>query len=368
LSRGARFVVGIVGFVIALNVVLALLHSVTGGTPGGPASSSYSTGPAGVAAYASLLARDGHVVRRVRAVPARAALDPSTTVVLLAPDGPVAAADRSALRRFVKAGGRLLVGGPTGSWLGRIIRDPPQWSPTPASSLEPLAPLPELTGIRNVEATGRGSWEAGSALPVLGDGDRALLSVDDVGGGRVLLLANVAPLQNHLLDHGDDAALGLALAGPPGRPIAFLEAYHGYGAATAGFGAIPVRWWFSFGVLALAVAALMLASGRRLGPPQPNERELPPPRREYVESLGGVLARSRPHDAAVKPVQIRARRLLAARFGLGLSPTDEQIRVAAIRLGLPQSDAAALTQPATTDADVLAIGRAHALIARESRP
>ena len=366
MSRGARFVVGIVGFVIALNVVLALLHSVTGGTPGGPSSSSYSTGSAG-SLHTHRFWRATAMSSGACARPSRAALDPSTTVVLLAPDGPVEAADGSALGQFVRAGGRLLVGGPTGSWLAQIISDPPQWSPTPASSLQTLAPLPELAGIRNVEAAGRGSWEAGSALPVLGNGDRALLSVDDVGSGRVLLLANVAPLQNGRLDHGDDAALGLALAGPPGRPVAFLEAYHGYGAATTGFGAIPARWWFSFGVLALAVAALMLASGRRLGPPQPNERAFPPPRREYVESLGGVLARSRPRNAAVKPVQIRATKLLAVRFGLGLSPTDEQIRVAAIRLGLPESEATALTQPATTDADVLAIGRAHALIARESR-
>jgi hypothetical protein len=367
MSRGPKVVIGIVGFVIALNIALALLRSVTGGTPGGPASSSYSTGPTGVAAYASLLARDGHAIRRLRTTPAHAALDPRSTVVLLAPDAPVAAADASALRQFVQAGGRLLVGGPTGSWLGQIIGDPPQWSPTSTGSLHPLAPLPELAGIRNVETAGRGSWEAGSALPVLGNGDRALLSVDAVGTGRVLLLANVAPLQDRLLSEGDDAALGLALAGAPGRPVAFLEAYHGYGAATTGFGAIPSRWWFGFGVLALAVVALMLASGRRLGPPQPSERALPPPRREYVESLGGVLARSRDHDAAVKPVQIRARRLLATRFVLGLSPTDEQIRAAAIWLGIPGPEAAALTQPAVTDADVLAIGRAHALIERESR-
>lgn len=368
MSRRAKFVIGLVGFVIALNVVLALLRSVTGGTPGGPASSSYSTGPGGVAAYASLLARDGHVVRRIRATPASASLDPRATVILLAPDGPVAAADASALHQFVQAGGRLLVGGPTGSWLGQIIRDPPQWSPTPVRSVHILAPLPEVAGIRNVETAGRGSWESGSALPVLGDRGGAMLSVDYVGAGRVLLLASVAPLQDRLLDHADDAALGLALAGPPARPVAFLEAYHGYGAATTGFGAIPARWWFGFGVLALAVVALMLASGRRLGPPQQSERELPPPRREYVESLGGVLARSRHRDAAVKPIQIRAQKLLAARFGLGLSPTDEQIRVAAIKLGVLEPEAMALTQPATTDADVLAIGRAHALIERESRP
>src|SRR5206468_7355442 len=104
--------------------------------------------------------------------------------------------------------------------------------------------------------------------------------------------------------------------GPRRRPVVFLEGYHGYGAAT-GFAAIPARWWDGFGLLALATATLMLASGRRFGPPQANARALPPPRREYVESLGGVLARSRPREAAIQPVRARVHQLIAERAGLG---------------------------------------------------
>jgi hypothetical protein len=148
--------------------------------------------------------------------------------------------------------------------------------------------------------------------------------------------------------------------------VTFLEAYHGYGNTTSGFGAVPGRWWLAFALVALAVATAMLAYGRRLGPPQLSDRKLPPPRRLYVDSLGGVLARSRQRDAAVRPVRARAEALIATRARLGSAPSAEQLRNAAIALGVPASDADALTRPALTDADVLALGRVHARITGES--
>jgi hypothetical protein len=99
-----------------------------------------------------------------------------------------------------------------------------------------------------------------------------------------------------------------------------------------------------------------------------SDRELPPPRRLYVDSLGGVLARSRQRDAAVRPLRARAEALIAARARLGPTPSAEQLRTAAIVFGVPASDADVLSRPALTDADVLALGRVHARIKGESRP
>jgi hypothetical protein len=366
-SRRWKVGVGLVAFVIALNVLLALIHSLFGGTPGGPTSSSYATSRTGAAAYASLLGRVGHRVERVRGDAAVAELDPASTVILLDPATPVAADDAASLRRFVAAGGRLVVGGAAGGWLDRIVPGAPVWSPTPAPAQRPLAPSPALARVHRLELTGRGSWEGGAALPLLGDSERALLALATVGAGRVWLLADAAPLQNRLLARADNAALGLALAGPRARDVAFLEGYHGYG-TTTGLAAIPARWWIAFGLLALATLTLMLASGRRFGPPQASERELPPPRREYVESLGGVLARSRPREAAIRPVRARLQALVAERAGLADAPSPEELRAAAARLGVPEEDAAAVSQPARSEADVVALGRALARLERESRP
>jgi len=366
-SRGWRVGIGLVALVIALNVLLALIHSLFGGTPSGPTSSSYATAPTGAGAYASLLARAGHRVDRLRGAPAATSLDSRTTVILLDPVSPVAPDDASALRSFVAAGGRLVLGGATGPWLGRIVPDAPAWSPTPAGEPHALAPWPGLARVHRLEAPGRGSWEGGSALPLLGAEKRALLALAATGTGRVWLLADSAPLQNRLLGRADDAALGLALAGPASRDVTFLEGYHGYGAAT-GFAAIPERWWIAFGLLALATMTLMVASGRRLGPPQLRARDLSPPRREYVEALGGVLARSRPHDDAIIPVRARIRRLIADRAGVAETSSADELRAAAVRLGVPEPYAAALSQPARNEAEVLAVGRVLAQLEGESRP
>ena len=367
MSRGWKIGLGLAAVVIALNVLLALTHSLFGGTPGGPASSSYATAPTGAAAYASLLGQAGHRVARLRGRVADARLDPSKTLVLLDPSGPVKSADASALRSFVDTGGRLVVGGAAGSWLAQIVPGAPDWSPTPVDNPQALAPWPSLARVHRLEAPGRGSWEGGGALPVLGQADRSLLALAAVGAGRVWLLANAAPLQNRLLDRADDAALGLALAGPSSRDVTFLEGYHGYGTPT-GFAAVPGRWWTAFGLLAVATLTLMVASGRRLGPPQSRTRDLPPPRREYVESLGGVLARSRPREDALLPVRARIRRRLAERTGLAETSSAADLQAMARRLGVPEEDAAVLSRPVRTEADVLAVGRVLAALERESQP
>ena len=57
MTRGWRVAVGIVVTVVALAFALRVLNSLTGGTPGGPRSSSYATGQTGLGAYAELLGR-----------------------------------------------------------------------------------------------------------------------------------------------------------------------------------------------------------------------------------------------------------------------------------------------------------------------
>jgi hypothetical protein len=48
---------------------------------------------------------------------------------------------------------------------------------------------------------------------------------------------------------------------------------------------------------------MMLARGRRFGPPEPAARAFAPPRVAYVDALGATLARTQDHDAAMAPVR-----------------------------------------------------------------
>ena len=138
---------------------------------------------------------------------------------------------------------------------------------------------------------------------------------------------------------------GLALAGPPSRPVEFLESYHGYGTGS-GLSALPLAWKLLLGGLGLAALVYMVARGRRFGPPEEEGRSLAPPRREYVDSLAAVVARSKRRDAAVRPVQREARDAILRRASLPPDVDDHAVRVAAKRLGLADEDADALLRAA----------------------
>jgi hypothetical protein len=109
----------------------------------------------------------------------------------------------------------------------------------------------------------------------------------------------------------------------------------------------------------------LIARGRRFGPPEPVERDLPPSRFEYVEALGAVVARTKRRDEAVGRVRKHARDELLRRAALPPDADDDAVRVAARRLGLPDEDADALVRPARTDEDVIAVGRALARIGQD---
>jgi hypothetical protein len=192
-----------------------------------------------------------------------------------------------------------------------------------------------------------------------GDGG-ALLLVLTAGRGRIALLADTSPLQNRLLGEADNAALALALSGR--GPLTFVESVHGYGPAR-GLAALPARFGWALIGLALAALVLMVARGRRLGPPEPERRDLPPPRRAYVDALAATMARGNAREEGVAPVRAEARRRLARRAGSASVADDEAWWAAARAAGLEEDEARSLTGRAEDDETVLATGRALAALA-----
>jgi hypothetical protein len=354
----ARVIALFVALVVALNLVALGLDALTG-TPSGPTSSSYATAPSGLAAYAELLAAFGHPIARLRGSLANHRLDPSATIVLLDPNT-VGTGQTARLRSFVERGGRLIAGGPgVVSWMARLA-PPPRWLPTGSPVATPLAPTAETDGVDRVDAAGRGSWsEARGWLPVLAGGPSTLMVVATIGRGRVALLADSSVLQNAFLRLGDNAALGLALAGGSTRRVLFAEGVHGFGEAT-GVAALPERARWALAALLGAALVYVVARGRRLGPPELAERELPPPRRAYVDALAALLARTRRPAEAIASLQAAARARLARRAGLAGTPDESALRDAAARLGLRESGIRAIFEPARSDDDVMAVGRAFA--------
>jgi Domain of unknown function (DUF4350) len=362
--RRWRIGIVVVAAVVAFDVVLHVLGTLTGGTPGGPDSSAYSTGSTGVRAYAELLGRYGHPVERLRTTPSQSELAAGDTVFLLDPPS-VAARDADALRKFVLGGGRLVAGGRAGAWTRALVERPPSGTTAGVVLAHPLPGTPRLRGIETVRTAREASWsDAGSARPLLGAASRVVLATARAGRGEVFLLADTSPLENRLLGTRDNAALGLALAGRRGSNAVFLETYHGYG-RSAGLRALPFRWKVLLTGIGLAALVYLVARGRRLGPPESRRRDLGPPRHAYVDAVAAVVARTRRREEAVAPVRRRARSTLLRRAGLPEDADDDALRAAARRLGVPAADVEALLRPARTDADVVAVGRALAGIGQD---
>jgi hypothetical protein len=218
-------------------------------------------------------------------------------------------------------------------------------------------PADETGGAERVRTAEAGHWEdAGAGLPLVGGDDGPIIVVQDVGKGRITYVADPSPLQNRLLGEDDNAALALGLAGD--GPVTFVEGVHGYGEAS-GLAALPAR--FRWALLLLGLSALLLIAGRwpRMGPPEPPERPLFPPRRAYVDALAATLARSRDRNAALDTVRSAARERLARRAALARDADEDAWATAARAAGLDPDEARALVA-GTEDDDGIAAGRALA--------
>lgn len=272
----------------ALFVLAVLALEWLAPTPGGPPGSSYATAPAGAAAYAELLARDGRAVTRVREPLARAGR--IETLVVLAPPH-MTPEDAREIGRRVRAGMRLVAGGGATGWLRDVVGDPPAKGAGAPGPARVVARAPETEGIRSVAFGAGGAWaRPGQADPLLATDAGPVAVAAREGAGRVVLLADPTPMLNGALAEADDAAFALAAAGPAGRPVAFLETVHGY--ERTGLGALPGRVRWALAGLALAALLLVWSLARRLGPPEDEERDLAPPRRDYAEALAAALAAS----------------------------------------------------------------------------
>jgi hypothetical protein len=360
---GARALAVAVAVIVIVEVGLAALDAATRGSqPSGPTSSSLSTAHSGLAAYAELLARNGHPVSHQRGSLAGARLDPAATLVLLDPDH-IDRNDLDNVRRFLSEGGRLVAGGTRPEWMLELAPSVlPGWTPHGARRVTVTDPA-SGTALSLVTA-GTGSWVEPGGL-------RALVFRPAGDDGRITLLADASPLQNRLLASADNAAFGLSVAGESGRRIVFAEGVHGYGTAT-GIDAIPFRWKVALVGVALAALLAMVAAGRRLGPPEDEARRLPPARRVYVDSVAAALARThRPADA-LAPLQRTVRDELARRAGFGDDPgaarDPARLRRAALDAGWPPDEIEALFAPLDDEARMVAAGRALARVHRGAQP
>lgn len=296
---------------VATLLALVLLGDALGGEPQGPVSSSYATDAQGLAAWAELLSRAAHPVTQLRTPLDEARLQPTSTVVVLDPDA-LLHSEGARLLAFVRAGGRLVIGGrEPQDTLPALLPIPPAWSAGASIDDHPQSGAgATVAGVREVRSAGEGEWQITKGYrDLLGTASGgALLLERGLGKGELELIADASPLQNRLLASADNAQFALNLAGARGRAVVFVESVHGFG-QSRGLAALPERWRLAFAVLLLAGLAWILARGRRLGPAEPAAGEEPPARGAYVAAISLLLRRTkRPQECSTALTRLRDRR------------------------------------------------------------
>jgi hypothetical protein len=178
-----------------------------------------------------------------------------------------------------------------------------------AGELRVWVPNP-VTGSAEVLAGDRGGrWEdVGPLVPLAGGAGRAAVVAGPAGGGEVVALADASLLHNANLARADNAAFGLGLAGAGGRPVVFLESVHGFGGS--GADAVPDSWKWALGGAAVALLVGVWSAAARFGPPEPQRRELRPPRRDHVDAVAAALDQAGAPDIGTVPSDDRARGVL----------------------------------------------------------
>lgn len=342
-SSAVKVIVLIVAAAILLNVGSFIIDKVVGpSAEAGPTSSSYTRDSDGLAAYAELLERSGVTVQRSREPLRTATLSPTSTVVLV--DAFIEGSEGDALKRFVAAGGHLIAGGGQGASILHAVSVNVRPSSSPSAPSQVIVPVAETAGVGKL-APASGWQSSGTALPVVAGESGVTVAVQNIGRGRLVAISDAAILSNQSLASADNAAF--ALAATSNRTVIFIESVHGFGEGE-GFDAFPTSWKFTAAGLLLATVLWMLASGRRLGPPDPSELEKVPARHEYVEALAATLQRSRDPNHTIDPVraQVKARLDQAAHYASDLGLTDEELE--------------AVVSPSGDEQSILAAGRALA--------
>ncbi len=292
--------IGIATLAVVVNLGVVVAERLAPDLPHrGPPGSSFNTYHAGLSAYAELLERNGRDVTAATR-PVDELLDPRDTVVALGLFG--GAADVPAFEDFLARGGRLITDEASGLTFSAFGTIPTEG----ATTYDTIS----HGGVTTLTGTGGAVWDATDGR-VLAASEAGPVVVEwRYGAGTVVALADWSMLTNEYLAESDNAAFAVAIT--DGRPVLFDEIDHGYTDPPTGRG-FPDSWRWALRLLGVAVAVWLISISRRFGPPEPERRPLPPPRREYIDAVAGTLAKTTDPSSVVSVLRTHALRRLAPR-------------------------------------------------------
>lgn len=259
-------------------------------------------------------------------------------ILVLEPQGIITAEELEEFGRWVRAGGVLLIAGNTP--VVTLAYEYFDFNARPidadATAVQtPLFTSPVLTRPPIWETNGAIVSDRGDYVPLLTNGEEALLVAFSEGDGYVILGTSAYPFTNEGLLEGDNAALALNLAAliGEGGTIWFDEWHHGVRGMQTGLNSLsgPGEWlrYTAAGqsiiyILAVLFIAIVL-SGRQFGRPVPlpddGRRRAP---LEYITAIANLNRRAGHRLAIQQQYRQQLKRKLAHRYRLNPNLPDEE--------------------------------------------
>lgn len=301
---------------------------------------TYSTGSGGAKAAYLLLQQSGYNVQRWER-PMSELPDPSGKVLVIAePSEAPSRSDRDRLEKFISNGGRVIAAGMfAGIFLpeGGSVPDPVAgmtWKKVSARVPSAVTrAAPEMT------LAPESFWISKKmAVPLYGDGEKALVVRYPYGRGEVLWWASATPLTNAGLKEPGNMEFFLACLGGRQNQILWDEYIHGYRQSLVSSVAHSQVKWLLVQLVILSLAVLLTFS-RRSGPIFPALAEVRLSPLEFVSTLGGLYERAGAASVAVDVFYQRFRYWLTRRLGLASNaPVLDLERAVRERWKLPDED------------------------------
>ncbi|MGH3353973.1 MAG: DUF4350 domain-containing protein [Nocardioides sp.] len=358
--------------VVAAAFVVAVVLAYVAAPKGGESYPPYdpeSPDPDGARALVEVLEDHGVEVDIVRSAKALAAseIGADTTVFVTGTD---ALGDDTASRLRERAGDAsdLILAAPE-PYVSAMLDIPYQVTQT-SERVEAGCDEPRWKGL-SIQADAVAAYDAGSCF---GYEDGAVLAPAD--GLTVWGAPQV--LTNEQIVRADNAAVALRLLGNGDHLVWYVPSFEDTSPGEGGSPASLLPRWIqpSLWILLLAVIALAVARGRRLGPLAVEPLPVHVRAGETTRSLGRLYRRAGDRAHAATTLRHAARTRLAQRLRLGRDATPEAVvRAVTHRTGRPETEISALLLDAPysdgagveTDHELITLANALAALEEEVR-
>jgi len=325
-------------FIVALSIISALLAPEAAEDL--PAGSSLAKGPAGSAAAYLTLQDLGYVVSRSFEPVASLAVEPASTVLIVAdPAQEASASDRRAVQSLASAGATVIVTGCRGA---SFLTEPREASSRDGAVREfpSLLMSPLTAGAPRIKMdSGCPRPELASRyLAIYGDADMAAVRLSRPGRGLIVWWASNTPMSNASIDAPGHLELLLNAVGAERRHVVWDEFYHGQHRSLYSYARqTPLPWLGVQVLLVTVVAAFMYVRRRAPIVELPAESRVSP--LEFVDTMSDLYARVHAAGDAVSAARTRLRRLLVEATGIAPGAADDRLaRAAAMRTGLNETE------------------------------